>query len=299
MDLTYWQSLIPENTPLSLINIPGTHDSSTQYVTLSPFSRCQGKNIFQQLEAGIRLLDIRLELRDSEFYAVHGIADCRTSKKRKSPLLRFEDTFASCVNFLHQHPTETVIISLKMERGNNRDSFFPSFYNQFIEPNLKIWYLENRIPVMGECRGKLVLMRRCDIGSTDKGFTDQQAGINFTKMTFADPVKNDLFLICPFEQLNGNPAAESAMIQDKYMLNPKAKWKKAVKAALDNAEPDKSKIFINFLSTAGFPFLPVFNSRAVNSNFKKYELKNKKAYGWIVTDFQTEELNQKIIQSNF
>lgn len=298
MDLTCWQSMIPGSTPLSLINIPGSHDSSTQFVTLSPFSRCQNKSIDQQLETGIRFLDIRLELNGSEFNAVHGIADCRTSKRKKSPLLRFEDTFDKCLNFLRKHPTEAIIISLKMERGNNGENFFVSFYDRFIEPYFSSWFLKNRIPLLNECRGKLVLMRRCDLGKADKRFTDENTGINFTKMIQQNSTDIHSPLLCLFEMLDGSPATESAVIQDRFMLNPKAKWKQAAKAGLDSAEPNEKKVFIHYMSTAGVPFIPYFNSNYVNSKFINYKLINKKAYGWVVLDFLTKDLTSKIIESN-
>jgi len=298
MDLTCWQSLLPESTPLSMINIPGTHDSCTQYINLSPISRCQNKSIGHQLETGTRFVDIRLELRESRFYAVHGIADCRTAKKRKSPLLCFDDVFMVLKQFIEKHPTEAVIVLLNEGRGNNGDVFFNAFYEQFVEPYFSSWYLENRIPVLTECRGKLVLARRCGLGKSKRVFTDQNTGLNFSK--WPDQGSKESFLpgSCQFESLNGNTAQASAVIQDRYMFNPKTKWEKVLKAALEKTNPDEKTIFINYFSTAGPPFIPQFNSKYINSKFKPYELKNKSTYGWIVLDFQSADLNEKIINSN-
>ncbi len=299
MDSTNWLSLLQDSIPLSLINIPGTHDSSTQFVTLSPFSRCQNKSIGQQLEIGIRFLDIRLELKGADFNAVHGIADCRTLKSRNSPLLHFDDTFERCLNFLQKHPTEAIILSLKMERGNNSDEFFSTFTKRFIVPYFSNWFLENRIPSLNECRGKLVLMRRCVLGKPNKAFTDQNSGMNFTNMVQKDASENSLQLLCSFKLPDEDRANDSAVIQDQFMLHPKAKWERAAKICLESAEPNDETVYIHYLSTAGMPFLPSFNSKYVNSKFNKFELKSKKAYGWIILDFPTEALTAKIIESNF
>ena len=300
MDLKNWLSLLPGSIPLSMINLPGTHDSSTQFVKLSPFSRCQDKSISQQLEIGIRSLDIRLELRDSRFYAVHGIADCRTSKKRNSPLLCFEDIFEQCAVFLKNNQTETIMLSLKMDRGNNGESFYNSFYRQFVEPNRLSWFLENRIPALSECRGKIVLVRRCSFSKSGNNFNDKNTGLNLTNWPDQGSTKSFSALPSTIESVEGNAVLQlAAVIQDRFMLNPKAKWEKATKPALENAEPNENAIFLHYFSTAGIPFIPLINSHHVNAKFKEFEMANKKYYGWISLDFPTKYLVNKIIESNF
>ena len=41
--------------------------------------------------------------------------------------------------------------------------FFPAFYDRYIKDNENEWYLKNEIPTLGDCRGKMVLMRRCKV----------------------------------------------------------------------------------------------------------------------------------------
>lgn len=299
MDLSNWQAALPDSTVLSAINLPGTHNSATQFVNLSLFSRCQGKSILQQLESGARLLDIRLELSDGVFTAVHGIANCRSSKSRRSPLLTFDMIFEDIKTFIKRHPTETVIVSLKMDRGKNGDDFYPTFYKIFIEKYPSIWFLENRIPTLGECRGKLVLMRRCDSGKSDITFSDLNSGINFTTMSGQESTKNALPLPYMVETLDNKADSFSVVVQDSYMYNPIAKWEKAIKPMLENLEASNETIAINFLSTAGVPFIPYINSRYVNAKFNRFDLKNRNPYGWLVSDFLTEKLAVKIIASNF
>lgn len=299
MDLSNWQSLLPDSTPLSIINLPGTHNSSTQFVNLSPFSRCQCKSIGKQLEAGARLLDIRLTLSGEEFTAVHGIANCRSSKNRKSALLSFKMIFDDIKTFIELNPTETIIVGLKMDRGDNVDDFFPAIYINFIQAYSAIWFLENRIPTLGECRGKLVLLRRCDLGKSDIIFNDLNSGLNFTKMSSQESEKSSVPLPYQVETLTGKSKAFSIVLQDDFMLNPIAKWKKAVKPMLENAKPGINTTTINFLSTAGFPYFPCNNARYVNLKFERFNLKPKKFYGWLVLDFLTEKLAAKVISSNF
>jgi hypothetical protein len=71
---------------LSEINIAGTHDSSTAFVSMENMARCQSLTVKEQLDMGIRLFDIRLSKSGDEFYLVHAIADCFTDESKKEKL---------------------------------------------------------------------------------------------------------------------------------------------------------------------------------------------------------------------
>ena len=65
---------------LSEINIVGTHDSCTAFVSLENMARCQSLTVKEQLDIGIRLFDIRLNKKKGEFYLIHSLADCYSDK---------------------------------------------------------------------------------------------------------------------------------------------------------------------------------------------------------------------------
>ena len=56
-----WMKNIPSDYLISNINLPGTHNSCAQFINFRLISKCQNKNIFDQLSMGIRFLDIRLK----------------------------------------------------------------------------------------------------------------------------------------------------------------------------------------------------------------------------------------------
>ena len=124
-------SEISDKVWLSQLNIAGTHDSATAYVSMENAARCQDKTIKEQLNMGIRLLDIRLTKKGDEFYLVHAFADC-FSDKEKSERLSFGQVLSDCKNFLKDNPGETVILSIKHDRGIINRWFFPHFYNKYI-----------------------------------------------------------------------------------------------------------------------------------------------------------------------
>ena len=74
-----WMKNIPDETPLSMISIPGTHDSAARFIT-APTPRifcCQDMSVKNQLLSGARFLDIRLILSHNKFKAVHFFIRCR------------------------------------------------------------------------------------------------------------------------------------------------------------------------------------------------------------------------------
>lgn len=61
--------------------------------------------------------------------------------------------------FLVAHPTETFILCLKEESDTPHPAFSTLVYNAF-KPFAKKWVFSNRIPNLGEVRGKGILMTR-------------------------------------------------------------------------------------------------------------------------------------------
>ncbi|WP_233498140.1 phosphatidylinositol-specific phospholipase C domain-containing protein, partial [Listeria innocua] len=59
-----WMSALPDTTNLASLSIPGTHDTMSYngdmtWTLTKPLARTQKMSLYQQLEAGIRYIDIR------------------------------------------------------------------------------------------------------------------------------------------------------------------------------------------------------------------------------------------------
>ena len=279
-------SKISDNAYLSELNIAGTHDSTTAYVAMENAARCQNKTIKDQLSMGVRFLDIRLSRKGDEFYLVHAFADCY-SDKEKTKRLTFGEVLADCKSFLNQYPAETLIISIKQDRGIINRWFFPPFYDKYIRGDEDSWYLENKVPTLGECRGKLVLMRRCRVWKNF--YKTAVGGLNFS--FWPDQARKKM--TAKRVKLNKETAA---LVQDRYGLAPERKWQCA-KAYLDIAETSPTKPAVHFISTsAKTKGTLVGTAEYINGEFMQYTL--KKGTGWIICDFPTEELIEKIMTSN-
>ena len=100
-----WMRAVPDDTPLGRMTIPGTHDSCAMYG--GHLVSCQSLSLRDQLEAGIRFLDIRLRAAYDRLDVHHGIV---------YQYLSFDDVMSEVGEFLRRQPTEAVIMRIKEEQ---------------------------------------------------------------------------------------------------------------------------------------------------------------------------------------
>ena len=279
MLLNNWMKNIGDDRSLQDLNIPGTHDSSTKYCRFSLFSSCQNKSISEQLGIGVRVFDIRVD----KMTLCHSFCKCRKSLFGR--ILTLNDVIGDMLSFLEENPSETILMFFKMDNGDNSALCFQLLYDNFIKTNPDKWYLENKIPTLGEVRGKIVLLKRADA-------QHEKSGIDFNAMPYQGSTKE----YC-WEAFSPN-GEDNVIIQDRYMLTRKKKWEKAVKPLLEAGEGLKGCMIFNFLSSAGVPLIPRFNSGHINRKFSKYTLKKGNFYGVLMFDFVNKKLIRKLIETN-
>lgn len=283
-------SLLPDDIYLSCVNLAGTHDSATAYVSFSKWAKCQLNPIDKQLETGVRLLDIRLCKKGENFFLVHSTADCFENSE-KTEKLTFDTALRYCVEFLKNNPKETIVMSVKKDRGFKGifdKLFFSAFYKKYIAQNRDIWFTENRVPQLRECRGKIVLMRRC---KRRRNFeSSDTCGLNFSVWKNQKSARD----VEPFEVVLNNDYR--ATVQDSYSVEPRAK-RELSKKCMENIFPSEKHIAVHFLSTSGYGG-PTKTADFLNESFTKFKMKESQPTGWVFFDFQTEELCSKISESN-
>lgn len=280
MLLHNWMKSIGDETPVGDINIPGTHDSATQFCQFSLFASCQKKSIGEMLKIGVRAFDIRV---DESLNLVHSFCKCRESLFGRT--LRFYKVVKDMLDFLSENPTETIIMFFKMDYGKDSEKCLRLLYENCILPNPDKWYLEETFPTVGDARGKIILVRRV---SSDY----EKSGIDFTSMPDHGGRKE-------FGYSDFLPDGKTVCrIQDRYNLSRKCKWEKSVKPLLEESENGGVGVVVNYLSTAGFPLVPRFNSAYINRRFLSFPLEKGKRYGILMTDFADERMTEKIILSN-
>lgn len=276
-----WMSSVDDSKLLSEINIPGSHDSATEHVELAFFSRCQDLSISEQLNAGIRYLDIRLGMEEGRMKLMHGFTSAKKGNIFSEDLF-LEDVLKDCYQFLDDHPSETIIFMVKQEYGDDSIDEFQHLLHEIIQKNQSYWYLNDEIPLLKQVRGKLVFMRRYP----DAAGLNERSGIH---MEWHEPGGYDGIAYESF-------AKHDCLVQDMYELEVNEKWK-VYNYAL---KKEFNGVSIHFLSTKGSLTYghPYYYAYHLNQRFLDQTLENK-TYGWIIFDFVNAEIAQHVYQTNF
>ena len=287
-----WMSAVSSSVKLTEINMPGTHDSCTQYVNASIISRTQTLSISQQLQIGVRYFDMRFEKVENGFIAVHGAANCKVDGSVFADDLTASQVIADCKAFLAANPTETVLFQLKEDDGDAGTSFYSSFYDYYIKSNPDIWFIENRIPTLGEVRGKIVLLRAVSLDTSR--FDDSNSGINFSRYPYIGDQTQFNYQRRDIEKTDGTKYA-SMYVQDSYRLEGDAKWT-CVSSFLDS-ELNPNEFNICMTNCARIS-TPQFNAQDINGRLKQYNFQKGKCYGIVAMDFVTDELCNTVVNTN-
>ena len=293
---TDWMETVPDETKLSNMSIPGTHDSCTQYVDMRYIFQCQDASVATQLIYGYRYLDMRLVLEQKHdqqtLVLKHSIARCKTSNSPFAGTLTLDDVLRDVSAFLDAHPTETVILCMKAENSKDDVAEIQKVLYQTIDKDPERWYLKNEIPTLGEVRGKIVLATRFD----DKfpvGF--ERCGLYFgwadqgDRTVLSDPTANSV--------INGR---ETLCVQDRYNYDTDDKID-AIHTCLDNSQAAEDTFFLNFTSTSGSGAVghPKGYAKDINLDLYAYEWEAGKAYGVVIVDFGPKKIAEKIYGTNF
>lgn len=291
-DTTEWMSSIEDDKYISEITIPGTHNSCTRNVFWGYTNRCQKTDIIEQLENGYRYLDFRIALDDTDETAIKMVrksANCHVSGSIFSDYMHLDDALSDVYKFLQQHPTETVIVNIKIEDDEHKVSDIQNILMKELKANKDYWYTESEIPTLGQARGRIVLATR---------FEDEAAtatmGLNMIweeqdNTTPAD-IPYDLYVNDEFR----------LWVQDRYKYSVEDKYD-AVIDGFENCEADQNTLFLNFVSTSGDGLIghPYGYAKTLNNLIKEYEFKSGTSYGIVIVDFGTQDMARHIYYSNF
>lgn len=293
---TDWMETVPDETKLSNMSIPGTHDSCTQYVDMRYIFQCQDASVATQLIYGYRYLDMRLvlEKRSGQETLVlkHSIARCKTSNSPFAGTLTLDDVLRDVSAFLDAHPTETVILCMKAENSKDDVAEIQKVLYETIDKDPERWYLKNEIPTLGEVRGKIVLATRFD-DKLPVGF--EHCGLYFgwadqgDRTVLSDPTADSV--------INGR---ETLCVQDRYNYDVDDKIT-AIHTCLDNSQAAENTFFLNFTSTSGSGKVghPKEYAKRINLDLYDYDWQAGTAYGVVIVDFAPKKIAEKIYQTNF
>lgn len=146
------------DTRLSMITLPGTHDSGSNK-DRAPYTQTQSLSLGDQLYSGIRAFDIRLKKSNGSLVLHHGPIYLH---------LTFTNVLNVFTKFLHNHPSEFIVMRLKKETGEKLlDDHHNSLTMRYLQnSHYKKFIWENhgvKNPKLKDIRGKIVILK--DSGS--------------------------------------------------------------------------------------------------------------------------------------
>lgn len=288
---TNWMGETDALTPLSQLNIPGTHDCGTKYVEKYPEKyRCQSLSVQEQMMIGVRYFDIRCNAgsKDKTQYIKHSMIAC---KNEQGNLLTIDELIETGKKFLQDFPTETLIFQVRNEGRGSNDARICNHLGKYIV-NGSLWS-QNRIPCLGEVRGKIVLVRRFTAEKNEYRLSAENYGINLSSWDSECSVKKGLHT---FVHVN-----ERAWVQDRYDVGVDEKFgllERAI-AEMNDTEKKPSAGWSICLSSCMFP-TPFKAAETINGKLLSGSSPlNVKKTGTFVVDFATEELIRKIYMTNY
>ena len=255
-DYKNWMSSVADDTLIEDMNIPGTHDTMALYSIGDLAGKCQSLSLKDQLNIGVRFLDIRLQLNNNELRAVHGIVDQRST---------FKEIALTVESFLELNSREFIIMSIKEEndpKGSSK-SFEEALKGHI---NEHYWYLGNTMPtkIDASIRGKIILISR------------------YSNSTIGIPANNDWKDNCSFTLDSG------IYVQDKYKLSNVNEKKEEIEACFAH-----DGIKINFLSGYLTSYIPPSYAPSVALEINpwiKNKIKTVAKRGIVLYDFVTTDL---------
>uniref|UniRef100_A0A3B3QCL7 Si:dkey-266f7.9 n=2 Tax=Paramormyrops kingsleyae TaxID=1676925 RepID=A0A3B3QCL7_9TELE len=252
-----WMASVPDSRPLSEVTLPGSHNTMARYGGAP--TRCQSWPLALQLRAGVRFLDVRVRHVKGNLTIHHGVVYQRA---------HFGDVLEDVAAFLHERPTEAVLMRLKEEFSETNDIYgsVVSYIHRYAHWNL-LWH-SRLVPTMVQARGKLIILQ---------DFVGPDLGMRYGSLDIADEWKVPTFLHLP------------------------AKWE-TVRKHLGAAEAgNKAQMFLTYSSGAGIFAYPISVARHINAQLLDHlalRAGKPRRYGILAMDFPAAPLLQTIINFN-
>ncbi|XP_006821006.1 1-phosphatidylinositol phosphodiesterase-like [Saccoglossus kowalevskii] len=157
---TDWMSRISGDTSIAALSIPGTHQTMARHGGIA--YQCQSRSLRAQLNAGIRWLDIGCRHYENDLPLHHGMV---------YQYANLDDVFWTCISFLKDNSSETIILRIKEEhkpRQNSRS--MDESVQLYIDKHDRakdFWNEVDTMPTLKEARGKIVVL--CSYGEATFG----------------------------------------------------------------------------------------------------------------------------------
>ncbi|GAA4672348.1 phosphatidylinositol-specific phospholipase C [Phytohabitans rumicis] len=236
-----WMGGLASGASLAALSIPGTHETLAihggDYVQAQENFGDSAATLTAQLNAGIRMIDIRARVNEGNTFTIHHGATYQVAN--------FDDVLDKLAAFLAAHPGETVIMRLKQECTGETGSCvdasgqnsFPDIFDAYVAARPGLFWAPSvtrasaaAVPTLGAVRGKVVL-----------AVLNGPRGGRFSNYGLA--------------QFSGWNDGSSTYVQDEYnvpsVFSIPAKREAVSDFLATTNAGDPTKLYVNFASGAG------------------------------------------------
>lgn len=311
-----WMSKLPGSMYLSEVNIPGTHDAGAANLTFEIDTICQQLYLDEQLNAGIRAWDLRIDGTsldvDDDPNIVHGetIATCLT--RNGLDILELSEVMNTAKTFLASHPQETIVVTLKRD-GAGTDEGVADCVLEYIKDSSYPIYRpaaedSGKVPTLDEVRGKIVFVRRLTLSNEYIADLDKQSeNLSYSLAGAFGPDASAWDNNDYSAEKNAQKVCDTVYVQDNYGERDADEKLAYFTGTIDDATDQKltkdgNAYLFNYSAakdTLGQP-------REINKSLmgesrldQPTSLDKKKTLGIVMTNYIDAKLSERIYMTNF
>lgn len=287
-----WMSCIPQNVFYTMLSVPGSHDAATSSATA--LAKTQNKTIAEQLELGVRALDLRpsptdnLEIKHSNYGT--GVTLAQAIENMKT--------------YLEKNPTEFIYATIHLEVKNDASDTEKKNWSNKVYALVKAavdggYALEalSKGAKLADYKGKIIFIYRDDLTGDNQIYNAAKVAwndniartvkvrgtngneINDFLISYQDIYKND--------DLGTNDGGVNGYFVQKGGVNSDDAKVSMVKKYIDDATgSNDQRLIFNFASYAGAP-LSLISGHAKNimPSVNSYIVSKNNRLGVILADF--------------
>lgn len=287
-----WMSCIPQNVFYTMLSVPGSHDAATSSATA--LAKTQNKTIAEQLELGVRALDLRpsptdnLEIKHSNYGT--GVTLAQAIENMKT--------------YLEKNPTEFIYATIHLEVKNDASDTEKKNWSNKVYALVKAavdggYALEalSKGAKLADYKGKIIFIYRDDLTGDNQIYNAAKVAwndniartvkvrgtngneINDFLISYQDIYKND--------DLGTNDGGINGYFVQKGGVNSDDAKVSMVKKYIDDATgSNDQRLIFNFASYAGAP-LSLISGHAKNimPSVNSYIVSKNNRLGVILADF--------------
>lgn len=285
-----WMSCIPQNVFYTMLSVPGSHDAATSTVKLFTFSsKTQNKTIAEQLELGVRALDLRPSATDN-LEIKHGSTGTGVTLAQAIESMR---------SYLEKNPTEFIYATIHLE-GSTNDNKTKNWSNKvyaLVKAAVDGGYaLEalSKDAKLADYKGKIIFIYRDDLTGDNQIYNAAKVAWNDNiarTVKVRDTNGNEIndFLISyqdiwESSDLDENTGGISGYFAQKGGVKNDNDKVSMVKKYIDDATDSKDqRLIFNFASYSG-GFISE-RAKAIMPSVNSYIVSKKNRLGVILADF--------------